>query len=316
MAQKQPAISSAPFVAVVGGVNVDIGGSSFGPLVPLDSNPGKVRTSLGGVGRNIAHNLRLLGLEVKLFTALGRDANAQLVANSCSGLGIDLSHAILVPEGRTSTYLYLTGPDGDLALAVSDMAICDEISPAYLAGHLDLLNQASVVVADTNIPQESLIFLAEHCTAPLFVDPVSTAKAEKLLPILGKLHTLKPNRYEARILSGMEISDDASFKQCADALLATGLKQVFISIGAEGMYAADQSHSLHLPCCRAEVVNTTGAGDATMAALVWAYLQQWELPQIARAGLAAGAVATESSETINPRMSQEAIRTLMAVTAK
>ena len=45
------------FAAVVGGFNVDIGGRAFGPLISGDSNPGCVSVSLGGVGRNIAHNL-------------------------------------------------------------------------------------------------------------------------------------------------------------------------------------------------------------------------------------------------------------------
>ena len=59
------------YVAVAGAVNVDIGGQSAGPLVGRDSNPGKVTVSMGGVGRNIAHNLRLLGVKVSLLTALG-----------------------------------------------------------------------------------------------------------------------------------------------------------------------------------------------------------------------------------------------------
>ena len=50
-----------PYVTVVGGVNMDIGGHPAAPLVMQDSNPGTVGMSLGGVGRNIAHNLSLLG---------------------------------------------------------------------------------------------------------------------------------------------------------------------------------------------------------------------------------------------------------------
>ena len=48
-------LRSGSYAVVVGGVNVDIGGRSFAPLVAQDSNPGTVRLSLGGVGRNIAH---------------------------------------------------------------------------------------------------------------------------------------------------------------------------------------------------------------------------------------------------------------------
>ena len=62
-----------PYVVVVGGVNIDICGKAFEPLIPCDSNPGSVRMSMGGVGRNIAHNLSLLGQKVYLLTALGED---------------------------------------------------------------------------------------------------------------------------------------------------------------------------------------------------------------------------------------------------
>ena len=117
-------------------------------------------------------------------------------------LGIDLSHALRIPGGVTSTYLYLADDHGEMALAVSDMEICKKITPAYLSAQLPLLQNAQVVVSDTNIPEESLRFLAENCTAPLFIDPVSTVKAEKIRPILSKIHTLKPNRLEAELLSG------------------------------------------------------------------------------------------------------------------
>lgn len=110
-----------------------------------DSNPGRVRISLGGVGRNIAHNMSLLGVDVRLLTAFGDDLHAQRVAASCGELGIDISHALQVPGGTTSTYLFLNDVDGDMALGLSDMDICERITPAYLASNLSLLNNAQVI---------------------------------------------------------------------------------------------------------------------------------------------------------------------------
>ena len=52
---------------------MDIWGRPTGALVKRDSNPGTVRMTPGGVGRNIAHNLRLLGMDVAFVTALGDD---------------------------------------------------------------------------------------------------------------------------------------------------------------------------------------------------------------------------------------------------
>ena len=311
IAGKGYVLRTGSYVAVVGGVNVDIGGRSFAPLVEADSNPGSVSISLGGVGRNIAHNMALMGLEVRMLTALGEDLNGQRVAASCAELGIDLSNALRISDAATSTYLYLTDPEGEMALAVSDMEICKKITPAYLAANLGLLNNAQAVVADTNIPEESLLYLAENLTVPLFVDTVSTKKAEKIRPILHKIHTLKPNRLEAELLSGVKIESPADVAKAADKLTELGLHRMFISMGADGVYAAMGENRAKLSNIPGNMVNTTGCGDAFMAALVWAYLQGSDLEQTALAGLAAGSIAMESGETINPAMSAEALKARM-----
>ncbi len=308
LAGKGYVLRTPSYAAVVGGVNMDIGGRAAAPLVAADSNPGKVRMSLGGVGRNIAHNMALLGLDVRLLTAFGDDLYAQKIAASCGELGIDISQALQVPGEATSTYLFLSGPDGDMALAVSDMDIYAHVTPAYLQSRRALLDNAQVVVVDTNIPEASIRWLCENVKAPIFADPVSTAKAVKLSPVLGKLHTLKPNRLEAELLSGVAITDEASLARCAQALLDTGLHRVFISLGSDGVYAADHSGAVHQSCLKASMVNATGAGDAFMAALAWAYLEGTGLAETARLAQGAAAIAIEGAETINPAMSAQAVR--------
>lgn len=304
-------LRSGSYAVVVGGVNVDIGGKAFSQLVPADSNPGTVKISLGGVGRNIAHNLSLLGTDVRLLTAFGDDVHGQRVAASCAELGIDASHANRITGAATSTYLYLTDEKGEMALAVSDMEICKKITPAYLASNLSLLQNTQLVIADANIPQESLIYLAENCTAPLFCDPVSTAKAEKLRPILHRIHTLKPNRLEAELLSGIKIETREDVAKAAEHLLEQGVHRLFISLGADGMYAAMGGERLWLPNLPGKMVNTTGCGDAAMAAIGWAHLEGMNLKETALAGLAAGVITMESEETINPAMSATAIKNRM-----
>ena len=308
LAGKGYVLRNPSYAVVVGGVNMDIGGRSEAPLIASDSNPGRVRMSLGGVGRNIAHNMALLDCDVRLLTALGDDLYAQKIAASCAELGIDISQALQIPGGHTSTYLFIAGPDGDMALAVNDMAICDSITPAYLQAHRAMLDNAQVILLDTNIPEESIRWLCENAKAPVFADPVSTVKAVKLKGVLGRIHTLKPNRLEAELLSGVKITDDASLERAAAALLDTGLRRVFISLGADGVYAADRSGSIRQPCLPAGVKNATGAGDAFMAGLAWAYLEGSDLAKTARIAQAAAAIAVEGEETINPAMSARAVK--------
>ena len=116
------------YVAVVGAINIDIWGKSNSILILHDSNPGEIHYSFGGVGRNIAHNLSLMGQRVSMLTAIGDDHWGPQVRNTCAKIGIDLSHAFLVPGARTGTYLAFSGPDGDMAIAMSDMAIAEAIS--------------------------------------------------------------------------------------------------------------------------------------------------------------------------------------------
>jgi len=295
------------YIAVAGGVNVDIGAFPSQKLKTKDSNPGHVKTSLGGVGRNIAHDLRLLGAEVELFTALGGDGYARAMAESCAELGIGLSHALHVDDMRTSTYVFITDERGDMTLAVSDMAICEKLTPEYFAQNLDALNAAALVVADTNLPAESIAYLAEHLSVPLFVDPVSTAKAEKLLPILPKIHTLKPNGHEAELLSGVPVVDRNSARRAARKLIDLGVKQVVVSLGKEGFLAAAEDETVWEPAPEAEVVSTTGAGDALMAALAWSFLRGENLSRTAALGAAAAAITIECEATINPALSAEAV---------
>ncbi len=299
------------YVVVVGGVNVDIGGRALAPLVSADSNPGHVTVTLGGVGRNIAHNLRLLDLPVYMLTALGSDLNGERARSSCGELGIDLQYARSIPDGRTSAYLYLTDPAGELALAVSDMEICDQITPKYLQNNLALLARAAAVVADANIPAEALDFLARHVGSRLFVDPVSTVKARKLPPILGKLHTLKPNRLEAETLTGIPVTDRQSAARAVRFLLDAGVGRVFLSLGRDGVCAGEGDEILFLDALPGIPVNTTGCGDAFMAALVWASLDGSGLADTARAGLAAGSIAMESELTIAPNLSLAALKARM-----
>lgn len=301
-------VTRSPYVTVVGGMNMDIGGRPYKKLVAKDSNPGAVRMSPGGVGRNIAHNMSLLGLDVRLLTAFGDDVYAQKLAAVCGELGIDISQSPVIPGGHTSTYLFVNDESGDMQLAVSDMDIYDHLTPQVLQSRRQLLDGSQVVVLDTNLPAETVAWVAENCRAPIFADPVSSAKAEKLRPVLGRLHTLKPNRIEAELLSGVAISDDASLRRAADALLETGLHRVFISLGADGVFAADRSGQvLHLPAPEGNIVSTTGCGDSFMAALAWAYLQGSDLERSARAGLAASTITMASADTINPAMSEEAL---------
>ena len=284
-------------ITVIGGANVDIGGRPAAALALRDSSPGYVSQRYGGVGRNIAHDLRLLGEPVNLIAAFGGDLYGEGLRESCLALGMDLSMALFLPERRSSTYLYLCDERGEMLAAVSDMEIVRCLTPEALEGSLERLNASRAVVVDANLEEETIRWLAQHCTAPLYADPVSSAKAPRLRPLLGRLRALKPNALEAAALTG-ETEPEAALR----ALLALGVKRVFLSRGAQGLLVGEGETLFSLPCEDRPVVDATGAGDAALAAVVWADLQGWSLRRCAAAALRAGAVACSFPEANPPQL--------------
>lgn len=287
------------YAVVIGGVNMDIFGRPYNPLIPKDSNPGQVRMTFGGVGRNIAHNLRLLNTEVKLITAFGEDINAQKITKNCTDIGIDTTASLTVPNGVTSSYLFITTDGGDMELAVSDMEIYRYLTPDFLSSKMDIINNASICIIDTNLSEGAINYLASYCKVPIFVDPVSTTKARKLISSLGKFHSIKPNRLEAELLTGITITDEKSMEKATKCLLNMGIKQVFLSLGKDGVYCADKNEAHLLPCLKTNLVNTTGAGDSFMAAIAWGYLNGLTLLESTQLGLATSSICCEGSNTIN-----------------
>lgn len=295
-------------VFVVGAVNMDISGTPEAELRAGDSNPGRVSLSPGGVGRNIAENLRLLGRKVSLITVMGNDAYAGVIRDHCRNAGIDLQYSLTDPLGRTSTYLCINEPDGDLHMAVSDMAICDQITPARLEPLLPVLNRSAMLIADANLPEETLAWIAGHVTIPLAADPVSVAKAARLKPLLPRLTLIKPNIPEAELLTGMTIRGDGDLGRAADALHRLGVRRVYLSLGPRGVWADDPREGGEMiPCCPGPIVNTTGCGDAFVAAAADAYLNGLGTLAAARRALAAASVCASDPAAVCPRLSQEAI---------
>ncbi len=301
------AVSTGAPVYVIGGVNMDISGTPSADLRSGDSNPGRVTLSPGGVGRNIAENLSRLGRRVSLITILGNDPYADAIREHSRNAGIDLSLSFTDPLGRTSTYLCLNEHNGDLHAAISDMAIYEQLTPDRLEPLLPVLNRGSFLIADANLPETTLAWLASKITIPMAADPVSMAKASRLRPLLSRLAFLKPNQPEAEILTGFSSGEAGSLSRLADALHRLGVSKVFLSLGAQGVWADDGKEGVLLPCIPGSIVSTSGCGDAFVAAAADACLRGLGTIDCARRGLAAAAICAEDPAPVSPRMSTEAI---------
>lgn len=289
-------------VSVIGGANFDISARLTAPFVAADSNLGHTTLGYGGVARNIAHNLCLLGHGVRFVTVFGGDIFGGLCHDQCKHIGLDLSLSEQVKGERNGLYLCINNQAGDMIAAVADTEIIMHITPAFLEKRMSELNQSSAIVADTNISEESLRYLIDNSLAPLFVDAVSTAKAGRVVSALQKsrsprLHTLKLNQKEALSVSGCSTVVDA-----AVWLAALGIEHIYITLGQEGVYCTSGQMEARFPSLPVEVVNTTGAGDAFLAGVVHAYLREVSFPHTAQYGLKAAYATLLSAQAVNPEL--------------
>jgi pseudouridine kinase len=290
-----------PRITVVGGANTDIIGLPEGRFALRDSSPGHVRVSPGGVGRNIAENLARLGAEVRLVTSFGSDAEARALDHECRRAGIDTSYSIVAEDSPGSRYLAILDATGDLAAAVSDMRALEALTPDALdpAAFID----AAVVVLDANLRASTIARAAELAGLALLVlDPVSTAKAPRARPVLGRLAALKANLREAEELSGAAGPEGA-----AGRLLESGVARVFVTMGPDGAWCADRDQAFALSAQEADVVNVTGAGDAFTAGVAWGLATGRGLRETAEAASALSAIALESECTVSKRVSESAL---------
>lgn len=300
------------YVVGVGGANMDLHARSRAAVIMRDSNPCLMHNSSGGVTRNIIENLARQGAACSLISAVGADAFGERILASCRAVGVDVSNVYVSAELPSSCYFDLTDQTGDMLLGASDLRVLEALPPEYLTRRAKLLRGAGAIVCDTNLtlPQLEALLDAAGTDAKIFVDPVSTAKARRLKPYVGRFHLIKPNLIELEALSDMPCPDDASIAAAADKLLAQGLYSLVVSLGSRGCYYADRDGRRMFRALRPvkTMANATGAGDAFMAGLVRGFCRGEAPEAFLDYALAAGILAVESAETINPLMSDALVR--------
>jgi len=294
-------------LVVVGGCNFDIYATPHQPLIDADSNPGHVYTTPGGVGRNIAENLARLGMSTAMLTALGTDAFGDAIVQQAEQIGLDLSNSLRLPHASTSVYVCINKHDGDIAVAVSDMDICNRIDPAYLQSRAAVLDAAELVIADANLSEEALQFLAAQYRQKLCVDCVSSPKAHKLLSLLSNLYCVKANRAEAGVISGVTVHNAEDAAKAAKTLHQQGIQVVIITLGEEGAYVSDANTACAMPLMPGKTVNTSGCGDAFFAGALAALAQKQSVSQTLRWGLAMARLCAASPSAVSSLVSRESL---------
>jgi pseudouridine kinase len=316
-------------VVCIGAANLDRKLRSIAPLALGTSNPASAVESFGGVARNIAENLARLGTRVALLTAIGNDSSGAALLDHAESLGIDTRGALRLEDAASGTYTAVLDQDGDMVVALADMALYDRIDAAFVAGRQAQLAGAALVVADLNLPLatvEALVRQARGLEAELVLVAVSEPKMARLPRDLHGVGLLILNAGELAARVARPLARDAEFDAAMREVQAQGARDLVVTRGAEGVLLTTPDGIVRLAAPGAQVIDVTGAGDAFAAAVCWSLLQAPErgngggkdngedkhaLELACRRGLALSKLTLAAAETVCPGIGPQ---TLAAIT--
>lgn len=237
-------------------------------MIVASTVPASVTKTAGGVSRNIAHQLALLGVEVQLISVFGNDNDGDWLKQVCIAAGVQLD-ASITKDGLSGKYTGILNLDGSLFTAFLTNAVTHLITPQHLEQHRHLLQTASFLLADANIAADTgewLLAFTNETGIPLVLEPVSIPPARKFKDInLKGLYLVTPNEDELPVLC----SEKALFTQHQiEELLAKGVENVWLHNGKLGsaIYNKERSLTLHAP--EIDIVDCTGAGDGSLSGFI------------------------------------------------
>ncbi len=255
-------------VICIGAALVDELFHATSEMLLATTNDATVTKTAGGVSRNIAHQLALLGVPVQLITVVGNDSDGEWIKRGCYEAGVKMD-ASITKDGLTGKYTGILNVDGSLFSAFLTNAANHLITPEHLAAHKDLLSTASYILADANISVDTaewLLAFSQQTGIPFILEPVSVPPARKFRHVnLGGLYMVTPNEDELPVLC----SEQATMTQMQiEELLDNGVHNIWLHNGKMGsaLYKKDKAITLHAP--NIEVRDCTGAGDGSLTGFI------------------------------------------------
>ncbi|GGA83174.1 PfkB family carbohydrate kinase [Ornithinibacillus halotolerans] len=300
-------VNESTHITCIGGANVDRKYYVKGKLQLETSNPIRSTQSTGGVARNVAENLGRLGLDVSLVTAHGQDAEWKYIEETSASF-MNLEHAIPLQEEATGSYTAIINENGDMVLALADMDIYDLLTPELLQAHLSGFANSTCIIADLNLPGETITYLHQLATQrniPLILITVSAPKMDRLPSDLNGITWLITNRDETEAYFNKPIESETDWKEAVQKWLDLGIEHVVITNGTEGsMFGSGKEGIQHVPALKVEhIEDVTGAGDAFSAAVIYSWLEGKSLVEIANAATVNAAKTIQTKYTVRQDLS-------------
>jgi len=275
-------------IVIVGSVNMDL--VSQAERIPRAGETligSDFQLHPGGKGGNQAVAVARLGHPSILLAMTGGDIFGRQLISALDNFGVDTSRMGTV-AGSSGTASITVDAQGENTIIVTPGANL-QVTPDYLRTHLEVLRGAGIVLAQLEIPLDTVAWLADYCAKfeiPLMLDP---APATSLPPdLLSHLAWFTPNQTEAAFYS----LPGESTEQTLVRLFSLGVKNIILKQGSEGalLASADGSRD-HISIYPVNALDTTAAGDAFNGAFCVALMRGQSPLESARFASAAAAIS-------------------------
>jgi len=185
-----------------------------------------------------------------------------------AGTAAGVAEILVSPEGENTIYL-ASGVNADFCPADVDAA-----SPVFEAvGRRARAGAGGIMPLALEIPLATAVHAARKArenAMTVVLDPGGIAEGERIDDVLRLADVVKPNEHEARMLTGVEVADDASAARAARVLRDRhGIHQAVITAGARGAWhvGADGAVAFYPAYRPPRIADTTGCGDQFMAVM-------------------------------------------------
>ncbi len=295
---------------LVFGISIyDIFGFTASNYRSHDSNPGRVKVSFGGVCRNIAENMARVGANTKFISVLGNDEKGKSILEHSKIMNFDMSDSLVIDGASTPTYVAILDEHGEMVSAIVDINVDHHLTEEFIDSKASIIEGAEYMFFGADNPGIIEYIVMKYNGKTKFVlDPVSAAKAGDVKHLLPYFHTVKPNRHEAEVLCGFEIKSVEDVRRAGQYLLSLGVKHVFISLDADGVYYCTADEEGIVKPNHVEVINVTGAGDSFIAGVGYAYLNGLTMLETVKLAQAMSIITISHEETIHPEMAVEYVQ--------
>jgi ribokinase len=286
-------VSNRKPIVVVGSINADLVATvEHIPLAGETINGTSFQIHPGGKGANQAVAVARLGYPVKMIGRLGTDVYGEQLRSHLRTAGVDTA-CIATTEGSSGIALILVSKAGENCIVVTPGANA-QVSPNDIQANIATIREAGMVLAQLEIPVESVSCLAELCTQegiPLVLDPAPAISLPREL--LPHLTWFTPNETEAAFFT-QEFAPHAQqlgSSQTAQALRHAGVQGVVLKLGSRGAFVATDQLDELVPSFPVKAVDTTAAGDAFNGAFATALMMGMATAESARFAAAAAAIS-------------------------